>query len=193
MLTTHRITEQEFASLMYRCIDGDPRVWDPIKRAFIPDDFSIIRSAKDTINSAIRSLHSRLKRNLSVRSTKTLVKLIEAVLRKGHANCFLVHRETGHLVDMKLKQSDNLDISRDFMRRYGGIWPFWWTSPRRCDIYGVGAPLRFKDVFENAQYLGRKEKKLGEEKRSRPKKKRILRRKRWEFPVEECRQYLTKV
>lgn len=190
----NRISEQACASLLFRCVNADARLWDPIKKAFISKDFDVVRFPKlclehQSLNQAVTDLYDSVKKIHTMRFTKTLKRLIEALLANHRADCFLVHKKTGKAVANDQKQRDGLDISEDFMGRFGCPWPFQQLTPAQADVYGVGEPLVFEEVFGNAEYLAR-ERAILNNKAAVKQGKKAKKRSRWQYPVEEASEYL---
>lgn len=121
---------------------------------------------------------------------KGLTRLIEALLIHSHGSGYLIDKESGKPVAQELRYQHDLDISDDFMRRLSCSWPFEDITPDEADVYGVGEPLAFEEVFGNAEYLARKKAVLEMKESARQGDKS---RERWAFPVEEAKKFLNKV
>lgn len=120
---------------------------------------------------------------------KTLTRLIQALLTNRSADCYLVYAESRKMVPNELRQQGCFDISEDFMSRYGAAWPFENVSPEKADVLCLGEPLKFEEVFGNAEYLAR-ERAIRENKQvPRRGKKKI----KWEFPIEDAGLFVNEV
>lgn len=184
----NRIGEQACASLLFRCVNGDARLWDPIKDAFVSKDFDIVRFPKlctkyQSMNKAVAHLYDIVKKPYTVSFTKTLARLIEAVLVNCRMDCYLMHTKTGKTVADNQKHQGGLDISEDFMGRFGSPWPFYQMTPTQADVYGLGEPLAFEEVFGGAEYLAREKAILKNAMEAKG-------RSRWRYPIEELSRYL---
>lgn len=84
---------------------------------------------------------------------KTLSRLIEALVGVCSADGCLVYKINGRAVVQDLRQQRNFNISEEFMGRCSAAWPFSGISPAEADVYGVGEPLAFEDVFGKTKYL----------------------------------------
>lgn len=172
--------------MLFRAVNGDARLWFPIKRAFFPPDFDFVRFPKKRVNQAIIWLYDNVQRCKTMQFMKTLSRITEALMVRSHADGYLVHVDGSRPVAYDLKSQHDIDISDQFMGRQGCSWPFAQVVPaEKADVYGVCEKLKFEEVFGNAEYLARERAALDRDKAAR----RGAQQSR-AFSVEEASEFL---
>lgn len=167
-----RISEQAFASFLYRSVDGNRFLWKLLKETFIPREFDTVSYGEGLVNPAAKALRDHAGLVVAIQANKTLARISEALLVNRKSDCYLVYAGTdGQVVPDDVMQKGTFTLSPRFMGRCGERWPFPDISVADADVLGLAEPIRFEDVFGGAEWLAREQATLEREAAERQGKK----------------------